>query len=275
MARSHPARRSAKPVKQRSELADTLLFLVKLVVFVALFRSFLLAPFSIPSESMLPRLLVGDYLFVSKWSYGYSKYSLPLSAPLIPGRILGSLPHRGDIAVFKAPPGNREDYIKRVIGLPGDTIRMRHGQLILNGKPVPKVRVADFIVPVSPNYRCAPGFAAADAAGKPVCRYPQYRETLPGGVSYTVLDWGENPVADDTGTYRVPAGHVFMMGDNRDDSEDSRFPQVEGEGIGMVPLENLEGKALFTFWSTDGSAEWLKPWTWFTAARWDRIGHGF
>jgi signal peptidase I len=273
MARSDTARLRGKPVKQRSELADTLIFLVKLVIFVAIFRSFLFAPYSIPSESMLPRLEVGDYLFVSKWNYGYSRYSLPFSLPLWHGRVLGHLPARGDVVVFKAPPGDKEDYIKRVIGLPGDTVQMRNGVLILNGKPVPKVKIADFIVPVSPNYQCAPGFAATDPAGKAVCRYPQFRETLPSGRSYDVLDWGET-TADETGVYKVPAGHLFMMGDNRDDSEDSRFAQSSG-GIGMVPIENLEGKALVTFWSTDGSAQWLEPWTWFTAARPGRIGHGF
>ena len=275
MARTDIRRDKIKPVRQRSELADTLIFLIKLVIFVALFRSFLFSPFSIPSESMLPRLMVGDYLFVSKWNYGYSRYSLPFNLPLIPGRIFSHLPNRGDVVVFKAPPANREDYIKRVIGLPGDTIQMRHGQLILNGKPIPKVKQPDFVIPVTPNYQCQPSFAAIDGAGKPVCRYPRFRETLPGGKSYDVLDWGENPPADETEVYTVPAGHVFMMGDNRDDSEDSRFPQVEGEGIGMVPIDNLEGRALVSFWSTDGSAQWIKPWTWFTAARWNRIGHGY
>ena len=275
MARTDIKRGSKTPARQRSELGDTLVFLLKLVIFVAIFRSFLFAPYSIPSESMLPRLEVGDYLFVSKWNYGYSRYSLPFSAPLIPGRIFSHLPERGDVIVFKAPPGDKEDYIKRAIGLPGDTIQMRHGQLILDGKPIPKVRIADFVVPVSPNYACQPQFEERSPAGALQCRYPRFRETLPGGRSYEVLDWGENPAADDTDVYTVPAGHVFMMGDNRDDSEDSRFPQVEGQGIGMVPIENLEGKALVSFWSTDGSAQWLEPWTWFSAARWRRIGEGF
>ena len=285
MARSHPARRSAKPAKQRSELADTLIFLVKLVIFVALFRSFVMAPFSIPSQSMLPRLYIGDYLFVTKWNYGYSRNSLPWSVPLIPGRIFPHTPARGDVVVFKSPAPAHEDIIKRVIGLPGDTIRIRHGQVILNGKPVPRVRVADFVIPLSPNYNtetppgevqpnCPPPFATRDAGGAAVCRYHQFRETLPDGKSYMVLDRGNYPDADDTDLYTVPAGHVFLMGDNRDDSGDSRFP-VELGGLGMVPMENLEGKAAFTFWSTNGSAEWLKPWTWFTAARWNRIGHGF
>ncbi|TPG21062.1 signal peptidase I [Sphingomonas koreensis] len=278
MARTDIRRGAKKPVKQRSELADTLIFLVKLVIFVALFRSFVLAPFSIPSQSMLPRLYIGDYLFVSKWNYGYSRYSLWPSVPLFNGRIAGRLPARGDVVVFKAPPGNDEDYIKRVIGLPGDTIQMRHGQVILNGTPVPKVRIADFVLPLTPNYiagrDCPAQFVSRDGS-TPVCRYSQFRETLPDGKSYAVLDRGEMPDADDTGVYDVPAGHVFLMGDNRDDSGDSRFPAQENGAIGMVPIDNLEGRALVTFWSTDGSAQWLEPWTWVSAARWSRIGHGF
>ena len=285
MARSDTARLRGKRSKPRSELADTLLFLVKLVIFVALFRSFLFAPFSIPSQSMLPRLYVGDYLFVSKWNYGYSKNSLPWSVPLIPGRIFPHTPHRGDVVVFKSPAPAHEDIIKRVIGLPGDTVQVRHGQVILNGTPVPRQRVGDFVIPLSPNYdtstppgedqpNCPPRFVTQDAGGAPVCRYHQYRETLPGGTTYLVLDRGDYPDADDTQVYHVPADSVFMMGDNRDDSGDSRFP-VEQGGLGFVPMINLEGRALVTFWSTDGSAEWLKPWTWFTAARWGRIGHGF
>ncbi|WP_375398864.1 signal peptidase I [uncultured Sphingomonas sp.] len=269
---------AAKPARKKEDWRDTLSFLVKLGIIVFLFRSFLFSPFSIPSESMLPRLYIGDYLFISKWNYGYSRHSLPWNLPLIPGRVLARLPTRGDVVVLKAPPGNQQDYIKRVIGLPGDTIQMRHGQVILNGVAIPKVRVADFTIPLTPNYdaaRCGPEFQATDAAGRPICRYMQYRETLPNGRSYLVLDRGEIPSADDTGVYTVPAGNVFLMGDNRDDSGDSRFPAVEGGPIGMVPLENLEGKALFTFWSTDGSAQWLLPWTWFTAARWGRMGQGF
>ena len=264
------------PAKPRSETRETLTFLLKLMVVVLIFRSFIFSPFSIPSESMLPRLLIGDYLFISKWNYGYSKHSLPFSVPLIPGRIFANLPTRGDVVVFKAPPGNRTDYIKRVIGLPGDTIQMRDGQLILNGVAVPKERIADFTLPLTPNFgpqECGAAYQDTDK-GQPICRYERFRETLPGGRSYDVLDRGTT-IADDTGVFAVPAGHVFMMGDNRDDSADSRFPQIEGQGIGMVPLENLEGKAVIGFFSTDGSASWLLPWTWFTAARWSRIGEGF
>ncbi|MCT2400972.1 signal peptidase I [Novosphingobium mangrovi (ex Huang et al. 2023)] len=250
-------------------------FLIWLVLAVAILRSFIISPFNIPSESMLPRLLDGDYLFATKWSYGYSKYSLPFSLPLIPGRIFASQPERGDVVIFKAPPGNDVDYIKRVIGLPGDEVQVRGGQVWLNGKAVPKKPIADFVVPVSPNTHCyAPEFQRTEKDGRMACHYPQFRETLPGGKSYNVLDLGRTP-QDDTGVFIVPEGHMFLMGDNRDNSLDSRFPAVEGEGIGMVPQGNLVGKAAVMMFSTDGSSEWLKPWTWFTAARWSRIGGTF
>lgn len=270
---------SGEPVKPRSELRDTISFLVKLVILVVIVRSFVFTPFSIPSGSMLPRLLVGDYLFITKWNYGYSRYSLPFGVPLIPGRIFAKDPQRGDVVVFKAPPTNNSDWIKRVIGLPGDTVQMRGGQLILNGQPIPKQRIADFVMPMTPNAECdAPSIETAPD-GSMVCRIPRYRETLPGGKSYDVLDEGQT-VADDTQVFTVPAGHVFLMGDNRDNSADSRFEpvMVNGEnkgGIRYVPIENLQGKAVVSFWSTDGSAQWLLPWTWFSAARWDRIGEGF
>ena len=257
-----------------AETRATLVFFVKLVVLVLLFRSFVFAPFSIPSGSMLPRLLVGDYLFVAKWSYGYSRHSLPGSVPLIIGRVLARDPARGDVVVFKAPPLASEDYIKRVIGLPGDTVQMRGGQLILNGVAVPKERVADFVVAVSPNTHCVGRFADRDAVGRALCRYPRYRETLPGGRSYFVLDQGDMP-ADETRVYTVPDGAAFLMGDNRDDSLDSRFPAVAHGGIGFVPLANIEGKAVVGFWSTDGSARRWNPVSWFTATRFDRIGEGF
>jgi signal peptidase I len=265
---------TGKPAEAPKKDENFFSFLFWLVLGVVILRSFIISPFNIPSESMLPRLLTGDYLFATKWSYGYSKYSLPFSAPLIPGRIFASEPTRGDIAIFKAPPGNDVDYIKRVIGLPGDEVQMKGGQLWLNGKAVPKVKVADFTVPVSPNTDCGPGFDSTDAAGNPVCRYPQFRETLPNGKSYDVLDMGTTE-QDDTGVFIVPEDHLFLMGDNRDNSMDSRFPAVEGAGIGIVPQENLVGKASVMMFSTDGSASWFRPWTWFTAARWGRIGGTF
>jgi signal peptidase I len=261
------------PEKGKEE--NFFVFLLKLVLVVAIFRSFLFSPFNIPSESMLPRLLNGDYLLAAKWPYGFSKYSLPFSLPLIPGRILADQPTRGDIVIFKAPPGNDTDYIKRVIGLPGDQVQVIGGQLFLNGKPVPKQRIADFELPVTPNTHCyLEQFSGRRADGTAVCRYPRFRETLPGGRSYEVLDYGTTP-QDDTPPILVPDGHMFLMGDNRDNSLDSRFPAVPGQGIGIVPQANLVGRASLMMFSTDGSAEWLKPWTWFTAARWSRIGGTF
>ncbi|MCB2080735.1 MAG: signal peptidase I [Novosphingobium sp.] len=260
-----------KPEKEESFFV----FVLKLVLIVVIFRSFFFSPFNIPSESMLPRLLNGDYLLAAKWPYGYSKYSLPFSLPLIPGRIFASEPERGDVVIFKAPPDNSIDYIKRVIGLPGDQVQVIGGQVHINGKPVPKQRIKDFEVPVSPNTPCyLPQFDASRADGTPVCHYPQYRETLPNGRTYNVLDLGRTP-QDDTDVFIVPDGHLFLMGDNRDNSLDSRFPPVIGQGIGMVPQANLVGRANVMMFSTDGSAEWIKPWTWFTAARWSRIGGTF
>lgn len=261
--------------KAKSETNDFMWFLLKLGLFVFVLRSFIVAPFNIPSESMLPRLLVGDYLLVAKWPYGYSKYSMPFSLPLLPQRILARQPERGDVVVFKAPPGNNIDYIKRVIGLPGDLVEMRGGQVFLNGVAVPKKRISDFVLPMTPNSPCyAAQFAEQTSDGSVQCRYPRFRETLPNGKSYNVLDLVTTEM-DDTQVYTVPEGHLFAMGDNRDRSADSRFPAVEGQGIGIVPQENLVGRALVSVFSTDGSAEWIKPWTWFTAARWDRIGEGF
>ncbi|MBU0775797.1 MAG: signal peptidase I [Alphaproteobacteria bacterium] len=276
----------------KSETRDFLWFLAKLGLFVFVLRSFIISPFNIPSESMQPRLLIGDYLLVAKWPYGYSRYSLPSSIPLIPGRIFPSTPHRGDVVVFKAPPNQKNDYIKRVIGLPGDMIAVRGGTVYLNGAAIPKQKVADLVIPVTPNMTQAaakegaespcyrPDFEEAAPGGGKQCRYPQYRETLPAtkdtpAKSYNVLDLVPDGAADDRDTVLVPQGHLFMMGDNRDRSADSRFPAVEGGGIGLVPEENLVGKAMISVFSTDGSANWLLPWTWVSAARWNRIGEGF
>jgi signal peptidase I len=267
-----------KPAKKDENF---FVFLIKLGLIVVVFRSFFFSPFNIPSESMLPRLENGDYLLAAKWPYGFSSYSLPFSLPLIPGRILAHQPQRGDVVIFKAPPTNDVDYIKRVIGLPGDQIQMIGGQLHINGKPVPKQRVANFEIPVSANTHCfIPqydrdiNYEVVKPNGSHVCSYPRFRETLPGGKSYFVLDLEHTP-QDDTPVYVVPEGSIFMMGDNRDNSLDSRFPAFPGQGIGIVPQANLVGRATIMMFSTDGSSEWLKPWTWFTAARWNRIGGTF
>ncbi len=243
------------------------LFVLKLVAIVLIFRSFIFSPFSIPSESMLPVLMNGDYLLAAKWPYGYSRYSLPLNAPLIPGRILADQPERGDVVIFKHPLDGT-DYIKRVNGLPGDTVAMRARVLELNGELVPKEMLGEYGVELSENTDCHP---TAEQRGN-LCMYQIFRETLPSGKSYGVIDLGVGP-ADTFGLVVVPEGHMFLMGDNRDNSQDSRFPAAPGGGIGMVPQANLVGRASILMWSTDGSAEWLLPWTWFTAARWDRIGN--
>ena len=269
-----PESAPAKPAKKEDSFP---VFVLKLGIAVVLFRSFVFAPFYIPSESMLPRLLNGDYLLLAKWPYGFSRRSLPFGVPLLPEkRVLASDPARGDVVVFKAPAHFEEDWIKRVIGLPGDTVQMKDGQLVLNNVPVPKVRISDFEVTVSPNTRCySSQFMAKRADGADVCRYPRFTETLPGGKSYDVLDLNNSNPKDTTDPVVVPEGSVFLMGDNRDNSEDSRYPASPDGGIGLVPIDNLLGRATVMMWSTDGGAEWLKPWTWFTAARWNRLGGTF
>jgi len=217
-----------------------------------LIRAFLFQPFNIPSGSMIPTLLIGDYLFVSKYSYGYSRHSLPFSPPLFDGRVFAREPHRGDVVVFKVPTDNRTDFIKRLIGLPGDSIQMKHGVLYLNGEAVRRERVEDFV--------------ERDEYGN-VRRIPQYRETLPNGVSYATLDLIDESATDNTGVYVVPPGHYFMMGDNRDNSNDSRVQSV----VGYVPAENLVARAEVIFLSTDGSARFWEVWRWPSSIRWQRM----
>ena len=280
-ATSQTTRNAHRATSASSDWRGTIRFILFVALLALGLRSFVVMPRSIPSESMMPRLLVGDYLLVAKWPYGWSRFSFPWAPPGPHGRLFGKAPTRGDVVVFRAPPNDSEDYIKRLIGLPGDRVQMRHGVLWLNGKAVPKRRIADFSVPIAANTECSvianvqvPYGADADAEGRPTCRFPRYRETLPNGVSYDVLDQGETP-QDDTPVITVPAGHYFLMGDNRDMSADSRFAAVAGGGIGMVPAENLEGRAILTIFSVDGSARLLDPTTWLPAIRPSRIGHGF
>lgn len=273
---------TADDAKPHEEQDSFLAFLIKLVVVVAIVRIFFLSSFNIPSESMQPRLLIGDYLFANRAAYGWSRHSLPFSPPLPDGRVLGRLPDRGDVVIFRAPPTARQDYIKRVIGLPGDQIQVIDGIVFINNRAVPRQRLSDLVIPVTPNMQEAsygnPCFREVFEVHRggvtTACRYPRYRETLPGGRRYDVLDLIVGD-ADTTGIYEVPAGHVFLMGDNRDRSYDSRFPAVDGRGIGIVPVDNIVGEAWFTVFATDGSARWTNPISWFSAARWDRIGEGF
>ena len=232
-------------------LRETITTVVYAVLIAVVVRTAAYEPFNIPSGSMIPTLLVGDYLFVSKFSYGYSRYSLPFSLPLIPGRIFFSDVERGDVAVFKLPTDNTTDYIKRIVGLPGDRIQVVKGILHVNGQAVKRERVDDFI--------------DRDAFGN-TRRIPRFIETLPNGRSHAILEEnGDRGRSDNTEVYTVPAGHYFAMGDNRDNSLDSRF-------IGFVPVENLVGRADFLFFSVDG--EVWKFWKWARSLRFDRMFEG-
>jgi signal peptidase I len=238
--------------KAEGGFLETVKVIVHALLIAVVIRTVLFQPFSIPSGSMKDTLLVGDYLFVSKYSYGYSRYSIPFSPPLFSGRILGSEPERGDIVVFKLPTDNATDYIKRVIGLPGDKIQMLDGVLHINGEPVKRDRVEDYV--------------EREDNGRMV-RVPKYRETLPNGVTYETLDLVENGYYDTTNVYEVPAGHFFMMGDNRDNSTDSRVLSA----VGYVPYENLVGKAQVIFFSLEeGQPAWA-IWNWPWTVRWGRI----
>ncbi|WP_192362961.1 signal peptidase I [Mesorhizobium mediterraneum] len=242
--------------RTKSRLGETAREIVLALLLAVFIRTFLFQPFNIPSGSMEPTLLVGDYLFVSKFSYGYSHYSLPFSPPLFSGRLFSARPHRGDVVVFRPPGNDSVDYIKRIIGLPGDRIQLIDGFLHINGTPATRERVADFMG-ANP---CGPG---GDVV-YPV-RVARWRETLPNGVSYDTLQCPSfSGFPDTTGVYIVPPGHYFMMGDNRENSEDSRFPDV-----GYVPFENIIGKAQMIFFSiAHGDSAW-ENWPW--SVRWNRL----
>ena len=237
-------------------ILETIKVIVQALLIALVVRTLLFQPFNIPSGSMIPTLLIGDYLFVSKYSYGYSKFSIPFAPPLFSGRILASPPKRGDIAVFKLPSDGETDYIKRVIGLPGDKIQMIEGRLYINGQIVPREPVA----PVT----------TSDHDGQPA-KVATYRETLPGGVSHTIIELdGDRGYYDNTSVYEVPPGHYFMMGDNRDNSTDSRVPP-EQHGVGYVPFDNFVGRAEITFFSVrDGAPAWA-VWEWPWTVRWSRL----
>ncbi|WP_294122424.1 signal peptidase I [Sphingomonas sp.] len=269
---------SDRPSEKTKETPGSLLKFVVIIAFAAwALRSLVMQTFNIPSGSMLPTMMIGDYLFVSKWPYGYSSASFPLGFPPFKGRVLGAYPERGDIVVFEGPQG--DDVVKRVVGLPGDAVAVAGGQLILNGRPVPRVRVDDFLLPISANSPCkvvspAVAMTRPTEGGVQGCVYPAYRETLPSGRSYVVLDQTDQSVADNFGPITVPQGGIFVMGDNRDDSLDSRYSVLAG-GMGIVPVDRVVGRAERAYWSTDGSASWINPISWFSALRTDRLGYDY
>ena len=233
---------------------DTLKVIVQALLIALVVRTFLFQPFNIPSGSMIPTLEIGDYLFVSKYAYGYSDHSFPFSPPLFSGRIFAAPPKRGDVVVFKLPSDTEKDYIKRVIGMPGDRIQMREGRLYINGELVPREPIAKAHTVVSWGHETD---------------VPTYQEILPGAVKHTIIQiQGDNGFKSNTQVFEVPPGHYFMMGDNRDNSTDSRFSPDE-QGVGFVPFENLVGRAELIFFSV-GKGEG-EP-TWFSA--WFSVGKG-
>jgi signal peptidase I len=228
---------------------------VKTIVYAGLIaigiRTFIVEPFNIPSGSMEPTLLVGDFLFVSKFSYGYSRYSFPFAPPLFSGRLPDIMPHRGDVAVFRLPRDPTTDYIKRIIGLPGDTVQVKDGILYINGQPCPRTPDGNF---------------TADMGGVPVV-LRRYIETLPNGVKHPILKADDTGWANNTPEFKVPDGELFAMGDNRDDSLDSRFM----DQVGFVPVENLVGPAEFIFFSIDLQYPLWEVWEWPFEIRWSRL----
>lgn len=244
-----------KKNSRKESIWDVIRTIIWAVGIALVIRTFAYEPFSIPSGSMVPTLLVGDYLFVSKFSYGYSRFSLPISFNLssLPKRVMFSEPKRGDVAVFSLPRNNNIDYIKRIVGLPGDKIQVRHGILHINGKPVKRERIEDYIT--------------VDSYGHTV-PVAQYIETLPNGRQYRTLEvHDDQSIVDNTPVYKVPEGHYFGMGDNRDNSTDSRFL----DDVGYIPRENLIGRAEFLFFSRKENTAFWEIWKWPWSLRFYRF----
>ncbi len=274
MAMTDVAERRKRGQEKSGGWVETIRTVVYAVLIALVVRTFAIEPFNIPSGSMIPTLLVGDYLFVSKYSYGYSKHSFPFSMGFFSGRVMGQEPERGDVAVFKYPGDqgqgtNRTDYIKRIVGLPGDRIQVMGGTVYINGKPAERLRIGDYVKGTNGHYQ----------------KGTLYSEVLPNNRRYTVLEYFDNGTSDNTPEFTVPAGTYFMMGDNRDDSLDSRTRLMTRDGFGMprdrdqlgwyVPFENLVGRAEFIFFSHDPmAAGWLEPWKWPSAIRFSRFFMG-
>ena len=237
-------------MKTMSSFFSNLKSILLAVLIALLIRSFVVEPFNIPSGSMKPNLLIGDFIFVSKWSYGYSRHSLPFSLPLIYGKIFSKLPDRGDVAVFKTPYDNRTDYVKRIIGLPGDRIQIVNGEVLINDNLILRKKINDFI--------------DVDKQGN-IKRLRKYKEYY-FSTEVEVLDIMDNGIVDNTPLYIVPKNHFFVMGDNRDNSQDSRFLNR----VGYVPLENLVGKAQYIFFSLENS-RFFEIWKWPQSIRYERL----
>ena len=266
---------TSKSAKQGTDWWGEAKAIFWLILAVLAVHSFVAKPFYIPSESMMPVLLKGDRLVVSKFPYGWSWVSPSFHVlPPSEGRLMGSMPERGDIVIV-TPPGQKADYIKRVVGLPGDELEMIEGHLIINGVPVKREERPDAMIPIDENVPCFPDEfgdqRVTGANGQAFCRLPIFRETLPNGRSYNTIDMGYSEV-DNFPKIRIPEGELFLMGDNRDKSADSRVSS-ERQGLGgPVPWQNIGGRAEFITFSLDGTSEYLNPISWFTALRGGRAG---
>lgn len=258
MADTETKKQTPTAQTQESSFAQSFINNLKTVFWAILIalviRSLWLEPFRIPSGSMYPTLKVGDYLFVTKYTYGYSRYSFPLGLPLFEGRIWYDAPERGDVVVFKFPQNTHTDFIKRIIGLPGDKVQVKNGRLYINDELVSRTADGNYIID---EYVVMPEF------------FHQYKEVLPNGVEHQILEISDDErIVDNTEEYLVPEDSFFVMGDNRDRSDDSRIR------VGFVPKENIVGKAKFIFFSHNDKGSLFKPWTWFQSIRWNRFFKG-